>query len=242
MIIVSVNLQIFPNLTVRPKMCIAPVLTGLRRVSMKSLKYSKKSTIMRIFLFTLFITYILCSRSFVSNAETIEPIVIEISDVINDSIANEVALLLLNHDVEMYNNKNYVPVRIIINSPGGNLYATLGIIDTMMLVSFPIETECNGMAASAAALILAMGNKGHRFAHNDSKILIHYASCENRSDHDESIDKVLDGLNKEIMTILSNQLCKSISEIEFAIDNAGGELWLTADEAKEFGLVDEIIN
>lgn len=160
---------------------------------------------------------------------------IYITGEINDKLANEIQLMLL--DIESTAGK---PIRLIINSNGGSVYPAHGIIDVMDFVSYPIETECNGIAAGTAALILAMGKRGHRYAHKDSRIVIMYAKSS-QPNNVASLDEI-HKLNKEIISMLANHMNKTAKEICMAIDRATGELCMTAEEAKEFGIVDEIID
>lgn len=159
---------------------------------------------------------------------------IYITGEINDSLASEIQLMLLDE------RNTASPLRMVINSNGGSIYPALGIIDIMNFVSYPIETECKGIAAGTAAIILAMGKKEHRYAHKDSRIVI----MNVKSTHKDNV-AILDeirNLNKEIISMLANHTNKTEKEICMAIDRAKGELCMTATEAKEFGIVDEILD
>lgn len=159
---------------------------------------------------------------------------IYITGEINDTLANEIQLMLLNEG------STIAPLRMIINSKGGSVYPALGIIDVMDLASYPIETECDGIAAGTAAIILAMGEKGHRYAHMDSRIVIMYAKSS-QEDNAAVIGEIRK-LNKEMISILANHTNKTEKEICIAIEKANGELYMTAKEAKSFGIVDEILD
>lgn len=157
-----------------------------------------------------------------------------ISGELDFNLANEVQSILIDHKAE-----DNMPIRMIINSNGGSAYSALGITDTMSFVSCIIETECVDIAAGAATLILAMGNKGHRYAHKSSRIAIGFAkSSQNNplSLHNDTLK-----LNREIFSIFARQTGKTEFEIEFAVMKAGGVLWMSAEEAKTFGIIDEII-
>lgn len=154
---------------------------------------------------------------------------------IDDNLANEIQSNLIEYEKE-----DKGSIRIVINSNGGSVYPALGITDVMSFVSYPIETECDGIAAGTAALILAMGNKGHRYAHKNSRIAIMYAkSSEIMS---LSILDEIHKLNLEIISMFAEQTNKAKHEIKTAIESAGGELWMSAEEAKVFGIIDEIID
>lgn len=174
-------------------------------------------------------------------AEATEPDIFHISTEINDSVAKELQDFLLSHE-NQFSNDAPVAVRIIINSPGGNAYDALGITDAMSFVSYTVETECTDMAGSCAMLILSMGSPGHRFAHKNSRILVHLAKFSSNEEITEKSRSELDGINREILSIIANRTHKSEKQIEADIINAGGELWLTADEAKEYGIIDEVID
>lgn len=160
---------------------------------------------------------------------------------IRDSNAFDFASVLLDFEREFQEKNESHPIKIIINSKGGSLYSALGIFDTIDFVSYTIETECTGLAASAAALILVSGKKGHRYAKRDSKILIHYAYTTDDITND-NITNELTSLNNEILDTFSERTNKTKEEIRQAIDNVNGELWLTAEEALEFGIIDKIID
>lgn len=158
-----------------------------------------------------------------------------ISGELDLNLANEVQSILLNYDGE-----DKMPIRMVINSDGGSVYPALGITDTMSFVSGIIETECVGVAAGTAALVLAMGKRGHRYAHKSSRIALMFA--KGSKDDSLSLSDETYKLNREIFTILSKQTGRTRNEIELAVEKAGGILWMSASEAKAFGIVDEIIN
>jgi len=131
-------------------------------------------------------------------------------------------------------------ITLFINSPGGSVNAALAIYDTMQYVKPDIKTVCVGIAASAAAVILCAGTKGKRFVLPNSEVLIHQVMGEAGGQATEieisarHILKIKERLNK----ILAKHTGKSITQIEKDSDR---DFWFTAEEAKSYGLVDDII-
>jgi ATP-dependent Clp protease protease subunit len=155
---------------------------------------------------------------------------------INDEVANIVTAQLLflestdrNRDIQMY-----------INSPGGNVYSGLGVYDTMQYISSDVATICIGMAASMSAILLAAGTKGKRTALKHSRIMIHQPSGAiggQSSDIDITVSEIRK-VKKNLYDILSEHTGKSPKQVEKDCDR---DYWLTSMEAKEYGLVDEVL-
>jgi ATP-dependent Clp protease protease subunit len=156
---------------------------------------------------------------------------------IDDHVANLVIaqLLYLDHsdpkkDIQLY-----------INSPGGSVTAGLAILDTMALVKADVSTICVGIAASMGAVLLSAGQKGKRFALPNSEVMIHQVmgGAEGQASdiaiNAKHILRTKETLNK----ILAKNTGKTIAVIEKDSDR---DYYLTADEAKKYGLVDELIN
>jgi ATP-dependent Clp protease protease subunit len=128
-----------------------------------------------------------------------------------------------------------------INSPGGLVTSGLAIYDTMQYVRPPVQTLCVGQAASAASLLLCAGEKGHRFALPNSRILVHQPSASYRGQatdiarHAQEIVKLKGRLN----AIYGKHTGQEIAAVEKALDR---DTYMTADEAKEFGLLDEVFS
>ena len=131
-------------------------------------------------------------------------------------------------------------ISIYINSPGGSVYAGYGIYDTMQFISSDVSTICTGMAASFAAVLLVAGTKGKRMALPHSRVMIHQplggaqGQATDIAIHAERILKMKQKLNQ----ILAENTGKRLSEIERDVER---DHFLTADEAKKYGLIDEII-
>jgi len=155
---------------------------------------------------------------------------------IDDNVANTVIAQLLF----LENQDPKKDIQIYINSPGGTVTGTMAMYDTMQFVKCDISTVCVGMAASGAAVILAGGKKGKRFTLPNAEVLIHQVMGEaggQATDIEISakhIMKIKERLNK----ILAKHTGQSVVKIE---KDADRDFYMTAQEAKEYGIVDEII-
>jgi len=127
-----------------------------------------------------------------------------------------------------------------VNSPGGSVSATLAIYDTMQFLECPISTYCMGMAASGAAVLLAAGTKGKRFALPHSKIMIHepwgqvYGQV---SDIEITANEIVKD-RKLLNEMMARHTGRTTAEVEKATER---DRYFSANEAKEFGLVDEVL-
>lgn len=131
-------------------------------------------------------------------------------------------------------------IQIYINSPGGSVSAGLGIYDTMQLVSSDVATICTGMAASMGAVLLTAGCKGKRSALPHSRVMIHQplgGASGQASDIEITAREILK-TKKELYEILAANSGVSVKKIERDADR---DYWLTATEAKEYGLIDEVL-
>ena len=133
-------------------------------------------------------------------------------------------------------------ISIYINSPGGSVYAGLGIYDTMQFISSDVQTICTGMAASMAAVLLVAGTEGKRSALKHSRVMIHQPmggvpGGTQESDFAIAYEEIKK-CKKELYDILAMNTGKSFEEIEKVGDR---DAWFTAQEALDFGLIDEII-
>ncbi len=131
-------------------------------------------------------------------------------------------------------------IQIYINSPGGSVYAGLGIYDTMQFISNDVATICTGMAASMAAVLLCAGTKGKRAVLPHSRVMIHQPSGGAQgvaSDMEINLREMLK-LKKELYEIISKHSEQSYEWVEKSSDR---DYWMSSDEAKEFGMVDEIL-
>jgi ATP-dependent Clp protease protease subunit len=158
------------------------------------------------------------------------------SPVITDYLANITIQKLL---FLQYENRNQ-EIHLYINCPGGSVTATLAIYDTMQFLECPISTYCMGIAASGGAIILAAGTKGKRYALPHSKIMCHQPWGQvggQISDIEIQANEILkdrSGLNK----ILAKHTGQPIEKIEIETER---DRYFNAQEAKEFGLVDDVL-
>ena len=155
---------------------------------------------------------------------------------INDEVANIVTAQLLfldstdrTRDINMY-----------INSPGGVVYSGLGMYDTMQYVSPDVATICIGMAASMACVLLGAGTKGKRAALKHARIMMHQPSgaIGGQASDIEITVKEIRKLKNELYEIVNYHTGRSVNQIETDFDR---DKWMTAAEAKEYGLVDEVL-
>jgi len=131
-------------------------------------------------------------------------------------------------------------ISIYINSPGGSVYAGYGIYDTMQYIGSKIHTICTGMAASFAAVLLVAGEKGHRFALKHSRVMIHQplGGAQGQASDIEITAREILKIKKEIYTIISDHSGQSYEKV---LQDGDRDFWMTAGEAKEYGMVDEVL-
>lgn len=131
-------------------------------------------------------------------------------------------------------------IQLYFNTPGGSVYAGLGIYDTMQYISADIATICTGMAASMGAILLTAGTKGKRSALKHSRIMIHQpmgGAEGNASDIEITAREILK-LRKELYQIIALHSGNKIEKVE---KDADRDYWMTSVEAKEYGMIDEIL-
>ncbi|MEK7636140.1 MAG: ATP-dependent Clp protease proteolytic subunit [Patescibacteria group bacterium] len=155
---------------------------------------------------------------------------------ITDGMANAVIAQLLFLDSQ----DSKADIKLYVNSPGGSVTAALAIYDTMEFVKADISTICIGIAASASAVLLAAGAKGKRFTLPNSEVLIHQVmgGAEGQATEILIAAKHIERMKKHLNEILAKHTGQSESKIEQDTDR---DYWLTAEEAKKYGIVDEII-
>lgn len=132
-------------------------------------------------------------------------------------------------------------IQIYINSPGGSVSAGLGIYDTMQLISADVATICTGMAASMGAILLTAGAQGKRSALPHSRIMIHQplGGAEGQASDIEITAKQILKTKKELYDILSEHTGQTYRKIE---KDADRDYWMTSAEAKDYGLIDEVLS
>ncbi|MBO4654019.1 MAG: ATP-dependent Clp endopeptidase proteolytic subunit ClpP [Bacteroidales bacterium] len=131
-------------------------------------------------------------------------------------------------------------IQIYLNSPGGSVYAGLGIYDTMQYLKPDISTICTGMAASMAAVLMCAGAKGKRYALPHSRIMIHQpmGGTQGQASDIEIEAREIQKLKKELYEIIANHSGKDYEQVWKDSDR---DYWMTAAEAKEYGMIDEIL-
>ena len=162
--------------------------------------------------------------------------IIFLGEPIDDAVANTIIAQMLFLDAE--NSKE--DIKIYINSPGGSVTAALALYDTMQHVKADVATICLGQAASAAAVLLACGAKGKRFSLPNARVLIHQVmgGVEGQQKDVEIQAKEMLRIKNQINQILSKHTGQPVKKIEADSDR---DYFMTADEAKKYGLIDKII-
>ena len=175
-------------------------------------------------------------RSYDIYSRMLKDRIIFLGDEIDDHVANLVVAQLLFLDAE----DSKKDINLYINSPGGSVTAGLAILDTMNYIKADVSTICVGLAASMGAVLLSSGTKGKRFALPNAEIMIHQPLGGARGQasdiriHADWITKTKTKLNN----ILSENTGQSFEKVEEDTDR---DNFMTADEAKQYGLVDEVI-
>lgn len=155
---------------------------------------------------------------------------------VNDYVANVIQAQLLF--LESTDNKR--DIQMFVNSPGGSVISGLGIYDTMQYVAPEIGTICTGLAASMGAVLLCAGTKGKRTCLPHSRVMIHQPSggMQGQFSDMEISYNLIKSMRNELYDIMAKHTGKSFEEIEKDSDR---DNWMTANEAKEYGLVDEVL-
>lgn len=155
---------------------------------------------------------------------------------INDQVANIInAQLLFLESVDPKKD-----IQIYLNSPGGGVYAGLGIYDTMQYISPDVATICTGMAASMGAVLLCAGAEGKRTALKHSRVMIHQplGGAQGQASDIEITAREILKLKKELYDIIS---LHSKQDFEKVSNDSDRDYWMTSTEAKEYGMVDEVL-
>ena len=156
---------------------------------------------------------------------------------IDDYVANIIQAQLLF--LESVDSKR--DIQIYLNTPGGSVYAGLGIYDTMQYIAPDVATICTGMAASMGAVLLCAGQKGKRTALKHSRILIHQpmGGAEGQASDIEITTREILKLKKELYEIIALHSGQPIKKIEKDGDR---DYWMTSEEAKAYGMLDEVLH
>ena len=155
---------------------------------------------------------------------------------VNDYTANVIQAQLLYLD----SSDPGKDVSIYINSPGGSVYAGLGIYDTMQYISSDVATICTGIAASMAAVLLVSGTAGKRFALNHSRVMIHQplGGAQGQASDIEITAREILKLKKELYQIIADHSGQPFEKVERDSDR---DYWMTAQEAKDYGMIDQVL-
>jgi ATP-dependent Clp protease, protease subunit len=155
---------------------------------------------------------------------------------IDDYVANIIQAQLLF--LESVDSKR--DIQIYLNTPGGSVYAGLGIYDTMQYIQPDVATICTGMAASMGAVLLCAGEKGKRTALPHSRILIHQpmGGAEGQASDIEITTREILKLKKELYEIIAHHSGQAFKKIE---KDADRDYWMTSEEARTYGMIDEIL-
>ena len=175
-------------------------------------------------------------RSFDIYSRLLQEGIIFVGTEIDDGVANVVMAQLL-HLADVAPEQE---VSLYVNSPGGSFTALMAVYDTMQFVPTPVATYCLGQAASAAAVLLAAGEPGRRFALRHARVLLHQPSAGGQgtvSDLALQADELL-RVRSQVEEVLSRHTGRSIEQLRLDTDR---DKVLTAEQAVEFGLVDHVV-
>ncbi len=163
--------------------------------------------------------------------------IIFMGTAINDQIANIIqAQLLFLESTDASKD-----IQIYINSPGGSVYAGLGIYDTMQLIKPDVATICTGMAASMGAVLLCAGEKGKRSGLTHSRVMIHQplGGAQGQASDIEITAREILILKEELYKIISKHSGQDYDKI---YNDSDRDYWMKADKAKEYGMIDEVLS
>lgn len=155
---------------------------------------------------------------------------------IDDQVANIIqAQLLFLESVDPKKD-----IQIYLNSPGGSVYAGLGIYDTMQYISPDVATICTGMAASMGAVLLCAGAKGKRTALKHSRIMIHQplGGAQGQASDIEITAREIIKLKQELYEIIAHHTGQSYEKVH---EDSDRDYWMRSEEAKEYGMIDEVL-
>jgi ATP-dependent Clp protease protease subunit len=162
--------------------------------------------------------------------------IIFMGTAIDDYVANIITAQLLFLD----SSDPSRDVQIYVNSPGGSVYAGLGIYDTMQYISSDVATICTGIAASMAAVLLSAGEKGKRSALKHSRVMIHQplGGAQGQASDIEIVAREIQKIKTELYNILSERSGQPFDRIQ---EDSDRDYWMTSEEARDYGMVDEVL-
>lgn len=163
--------------------------------------------------------------------------IIFMGTAINDQVANIIQAQLLF----LESTDSSKDIQIYINSPGGSVYAGLGIYDTMQLIKPDVATICTGMAASMGAVILCAGQKGKRSGLTHSRVMIHQplGGAQGQASDIEITAREIIALKEELYKIISKHTGQSYEKV---YEDSDRDYWMKADRAMEYGMIDEVLS
>ncbi|MCB9186369.1 MAG: ATP-dependent Clp endopeptidase proteolytic subunit ClpP [Flavobacteriales bacterium] len=155
---------------------------------------------------------------------------------IDDTVANIIQAQLLF--LESADSKK--DIQVYLNSPGGSVYAGLGIYDTMQYIAPDVATICTGMAASMGAVLLCAGTKGKRTALKHSRVMIHQplGGAQGQASDIEITAREIAKLKKELYDIIATHSGQKYDKVW---EDSDRDYWMTSEEAKEYGMIDEVL-
>ena len=162
--------------------------------------------------------------------------IIFMGTAINDQVANIIQAQLLF----LESTDSSKDIQIYINSPGGSVYAGLGIYDTMQLIKPDVATICTGMAASMAAVLLCAGEKGKRSGLTHSRVMIHQplGGAQGQASDIEITAREILTLKEELYKIISKHTGQDYDKV---YNDSDRDFWMKADKALEYGMIDEVL-
>ena len=175
-------------------------------------------------------------RSYDIYSRLLKDRIVFLSGEIEDNMANLVVAQLLFLEMEDPD----ADISLYINSPGGSVYAGLGIYDTMQYINSDVSTICTGMAASMAAVLLVAGEKGKRYALPHSRVMIHQpmGGIQGQASDIEITAREILKLKEELYRIISDHSGQPFAKVEADSDR---DYWMIAKEAQEYGMIDKVL-
>jgi ATP-dependent Clp protease protease subunit len=175
-------------------------------------------------------------RAFDIYSRLLKDRIIFLGTPIDDNVANLIMAQLLHLESE----DPEKDISLYINSPGGSITSLFAIYDTMNYISAPVSTVCMGMAASAAAVILAGGAKGKRYALPHARIMMHqpHGGAQGQASDIEIQAKLIVQMREQLNEILAEHTGKSVEKVTIDTER---DYWMLADEAVEYGVIDSIL-
>ena len=176
-------------------------------------------------------------RSYDIYSRLLKDRIIMISGEVNEAMASVVVSELLYLQSENPD----APIHMYINSPGGSVVDGLAIVDTMNLISCPVYTYCIGQCASMGSIFLVSGERGHRYALPNSRIMIHQVSGGSQGTYEDMKRSINEAgrLNELLAGILATGTSKTLKTVKNDMDR---DYFMSADEALKYGIVDKIIS